>query len=80
MNQMQYRVVYPFIENGKKYWHGDVYVNEDAKRIKELASVNNKLKRVLIAPIKQESKKTPAVETKNKVDGAPEIKKGTDTK
>ena len=45
---MKYKVIYPFIENGKKYWSGDTYANDDKKRIKALASTYNKIGKVLI--------------------------------
>ena len=32
---MKYKVIYPFIENGKKYWSGDTYANEDKKRVED---------------------------------------------
>lgn len=72
---MKYKVVYPFIEKGVKYWSGDIYTNEDKKRIKELSTENNKLKKVLIKPIDADGSKKASVETTKKVDGAPEEEK-----
>lgn len=72
---MKYKVVYPFIEKGIKYWSGDIYTNEDKKRIKELSTENNKLKKVLIEPINTDGSKKVSVETTKKVDGAPEEEK-----
>ena len=72
---MKYKVVYPFIEKRIKYWSGDIYTNEDKKRIKELSTVNNKLKKVLIEPINSDGSKKASVETTKKVDGAPEEEK-----
>lgn len=72
---MKYRVVYPFIEKGKKYWSGDVYISKDEKRIKQLSTTNNKLKKVLIVPVETADSKETAVKTTKKVDGAPEEEK-----
>lgn len=69
-----HKVIYPFIENGKKYWSGDNYESDDKKHLDKLTTKNNKLKRVLIAPVDDTEKKETPVETKKKVDGAPEIK------
>jgi hypothetical protein len=49
---LKYKVIYPFIEKGKKYWLGDIYTSDNEKRIKQLSTKNNKLKKVLIEPIK----------------------------
>ena len=72
---MKYKVVYPFIEKGVKYWSGDIYTNEDKKRIKELSTENNKLKKMFIEPIDADGSKKASVETIKKVDGAPEGEK-----
>lgn len=77
---MKCKVIYPFIEKGQKYWLGDIYTNDDPKRIKQLTTKNNNLKRVLIEPIKEDVVKAESIETKRQVDGAPEIKKETDAK
>ena len=69
---MKYKVIYPFIENGKKYWSGDTYSNDDKKRIKALASTDNKICKVLIEKIDDTPKEKAEVETTKKVDGAPE--------
>lgn len=69
-----HKVIYPFIENGKKYWSGDNYESDDKKHLDKLTTKNNKLKRVLIAPVYDTEKQETPVETKKKVDGAPEIK------
>lgn len=76
---MKYKVIYPFIDKDKKFWLGDIYTSDDPKRIKQLTSKNNNLKRVLIEPVKEEPIKADTFETKRKVDGAPETKKETDT-
>lgn len=72
---MKYKVIYPFIEKGKKYWLGDIYTSDDEKRIKQLSTKNNKLKKVLIEPIKDGSTDETVIKTNKKVDGAPEINK-----
>lgn len=77
---MKYKVIYPFIEKGQKYWPGDIYINEDLKRIKQLTTKNNNLHRVLIKPVQETIVKAEVIETSRKVDGAPEIKKETDDK
>lgn len=77
---MKYKVIYPFIDKNQKYWLGDIYTSDDPKRIKQLTSKNNNLKRVLIEPIKEEVTKADIFETSRKVDGAPETKKETDSK
>lgn len=77
---MKYKVIYPFIEKGQKYWLGDIYINEDLKRIKQLTTKNNNLHRVLIKPVQETIVKAEVIETSRKVDGAPEIKKETDAK
>lgn len=69
---MKYKVIYPFIENGKKYWSGDIYTNVDKKRIKALTSIDNKIGHVLIEKIEDDSKDIEKIETTKKVDGAPE--------
>lgn len=74
---MTYKVIYPFIEDGKKYWSGDTYQNDDEKRIEALTSTENKLKKVLIEAIStdekpKDAKKPKAAEATKKVDGAPE--------
>lgn len=70
---MKHKVVYPFIDSdGKKYRSGDIYTNKDTKRIKQLATTDNKRKKVLIAPIKSDEEKKEPVKTNKKVDGAPE--------
>lgn len=75
---MIYKVIYPFIEDGKKYWSGDTYQNDDEKRIKALTSTENKLKKVLIEANSTDEKsktikKSKADEATKKVDGAPEV-------
>ncbi|WP_461203530.1 hypothetical protein [Enterococcus sp. N342-3-1-2] len=72
---MKYKVIYPFIEKGVKYWSGDIYTNKDKKRIKELSTDNNKLKKVLIEPIETDKVKKETAKTTKKVDGAPEEEK-----
>ena len=59
---MKYKVIYPFIENGKKYWSGDTYANDDKKRIKALASTDNKIGKVLIEKIDDTPKEKAEVE------------------
>lgn len=70
-----YKVIYPFVENGKKFWSGDIYSNEDKKRIQKLATKNNKFNRVFIKEIKENIPVKEPIEPKKKVDGAPEINK-----
>ena len=77
---MKYKVIYPFIDKKQKYWLGDIYTNDDPKRIKQLTSKNNNLKRVLIEPVKETIAKADVSETSRKVDGAPETEKETDAK
>lgn len=72
---LKYKVIYPFIEKGEKYWLGDIYTSEDEKRIKQLSTKNNKLKKALIEPIKDGSVDETAIKTNKKVDGAPEEEK-----
>lgn len=72
---LKYKVIYPFIEKGKKYWLGDIYSNEDEKRIKQLSTKNNKLKKALIEPIQDGLVDETAIKTNKKVDGAPEEEK-----
>lgn len=69
---MKYKVIYPFIEGGKKYWSGDTYTNDDSKQIKSLTSTDNKIGKVLIEKIDDTPKEKSEVETTKKVDGAPE--------
>ncbi|MCH4167681.1 MAG: hypothetical protein LKF42_00380 [Streptococcaceae bacterium] len=74
---MEFKVIYPFIEEGKKYWSGDTYISEDKDRIKKLTTKNNKLEHVLIKPktvMSDDSKASTDVKdtkTAKKVDGAP---------
>ncbi|MFZ8764789.1 hypothetical protein [Enterococcus diestrammenae] len=77
---MKYKVIYPFIEKGQKYWLGDIYTNDDPKRIKQLTTKNNNLKRILIEPVQETIVKADVIETSRKVDGAPETNKETDSK
>ena len=72
---LKYKVIYPFIEKGKKYWLGDIYTSEDEKRIKQLSTKNNKLKKALIELIQDGSVDETAIKTNKKVDGAPEEEK-----
>ncbi|WP_414842138.1 hypothetical protein [Enterococcus saccharolyticus] len=72
---LKHKVIYPFIEKDKKYWLGDIYTSDDEKRIKQLSTKNNKLKKVLIEPIKEGLVDETAIKTNKKVDGAPEEEK-----
>lgn len=72
---LKHKVIYPFIEKDKKYWLGDIYTSDDEKRIKQLSTKNNKLKKVLIEPVKEGLVGETAIKTNKKVDGAPEEEK-----
>lgn len=77
---MKFKVIYPFVEDGEKYWSGDTYTNDDPKRIKSLTSTVNKIGKVLIEKIEDAPKEEAEIETAKKVDGAPEIKTEEKTK